>query len=133
MGHRSDVPNDFRAHLIRFTALDAFEPRPLYEVFDPKFWHANYGDGSFFKNKIVMIGASAQVAHDVFDTPMSPATSGPALHLQALAAALSHEYLYPTPRKMGLALVGAAGLIAWLLIAFLRRPLLCLGPLVLIT
>jgi adenylate cyclase len=34
---------------------------------------------------------------------------------------------------MGLALVGAAGLIAWLLIAFLRRPLLCLGTLVVIT
>jgi adenylate cyclase len=34
---------------------------------------------------------------------------------------------------MGLALVGAAGLIAWLLIAFLRRPLLCLGALVVIT
>jgi adenylate cyclase len=133
IGRADDVPHDFRAHLIRFTALDAFEPRPLYEVFDPKFWHANYGDGSFFKNKIVMIGASAQVAHDVFDTPMSPATSGPALHLQALAAALSHEFLYPTPRKMGLALVGAAGLIAWLLIAFLRRPLLCLGALVVIT
>jgi CHASE2 domain-containing sensor protein len=78
IGRADDVPHDFRAHLIRFTALDAFEPRPLYEVFDPKFWHANYGDGSF-KNKIVMIGASAQVTHDVFDTPMSPATSGPAL------------------------------------------------------
>ena len=130
IGHAGDIPQDFRGHMIRFAALDAFEPRPLYEVFDPKFWHANYADGAFFKDKIVMIGSSAQVAHDVFDTPISPATSGPSLHLQAMAAALGHEFLQPTPAKTGLALVGAAGLIAWSLVAFLRRPLLCLGTLV---
>jgi len=133
IGHGSDVPNDFRGHMIRFTALDAFEPRPLYEIFDPKFWHANYADGAFFKDKIVMVGPSAQVEHDVVDTPMSPTTSGPALHLQAMAAALGHEFLQPTPPEVGLGFVGAAGLIAWSLIVFLRRPLLCLGALVVIT
>jgi adenylate cyclase len=133
IGHGSDVPHDFGGNLIRFTAVDAFEPRPLYEVFDSKFWHANYADGAFFKDKIVMVGSSAQVAHDVFDTPMSPATAGPTLHLQAMAAALGHEFLQPTSEKTGLALVGAAGVLAWSLIAFLRRPLLCLGALVTIT
>ena len=130
IGHGNDVPRDFGGHMIRFTALDAFEPRPLYEVFDTKFWHANYGDGAFFKNKIVMVGSSAQVAHDVFDTPMSPATSGPSLHLQAMAAALGHEFLQPTPAQIGLALVCAAGLLAWALVAFIRRPLVCIGALV---
>lgn len=133
IGHANDVPQDFRGHMIRFTSPDAFAPRPLYEVFDPKFWHANYADGAFFKDKIVMVGASAQVMHDVFDTPMDPTTSGPALHLQAMAAAMNHEFLRPTPAKAGLALVGAAGLVAWSLVAFLRRPLLCLGALVVIT
>jgi len=133
IGHGNDVPRDFGGHLIRFTALDAFKPLPLYEVFDPKFWHANYRDGAFFKDKIVIVGSSAQVQHDVFDTPMSPATSGPSLHLQAMAAALGHEFLQPTPAKTGLALVGAAGVLAWLLIAFLRRPMLCLGALIAIT
>ena len=133
IGHANDVPKDFRGHMIRFTSPDAFAPRPLYEVFDPKFWHANYADGAFFKDKIVMVGSSAQVMHDVFDTPMDPTTSGPALHFQAMAAAMNHEFLRPTPAKAGLALVGAAGLVAWSLVAFLRRPLLCLGTLVLIT
>jgi adenylate cyclase len=133
IGHANDVPRDFRGHMIRFTSPDAFAPRPLYEVFDPKFWHANYADGAFFKDKIVMVGASAQVMHDVFDTPMDPTTSGPALHLQAMAAAMNHEFLRPTPAKTGLALVGAAGLVAWSLVSFLRRPLLCLGTLVLTT
>jgi adenylate cyclase len=130
IGHGNDVPRDFRGRMIRFTGLDAFEPRPLYEVFDPKFWHANYADGAFFKDKIVMVGPSAQILHDFVDTPMSPMTSGPSLHLQAMAAALGHEFLRPTPPKTGLALVGAAGLLAWFIIAFLRRPLLCLGALV---
>jgi adenylate cyclase len=130
MGHENDVPRDFRGHLIRFAALDAFEPRPLYEVFDPKFWSANYADGAFFKDKIVMVAPSAQILHDLVDTPMSPTTSGASLHLQAMAAALNHEFLQPTSPKTGLALVGAAGLLAWLLVAFLRRPLLCLGALI---
>src|SRR5215475_9824314 len=133
IGHAKDVPQDFRGHLIRFTSPDAFAPRPFYEVFDPKFWHANYADGAFFKDKIVIVGSSAQVAHDFVDTPMSPTTSGPALHLQAMAAAMNHEFLRPTPAKTGLALVGAAGFAAWFLVAFLRRPLLCVGTLVLIT
>jgi adenylate cyclase len=132
-GHANDVPGDFHGHMIRFTAPGAFEPRPLYEVFDPKLWRANYGDGAFFKDKIVMVGPSAQVLHDVVDTPMSPNTLGPTLHFQAMAAALGHEFLRPTPRKMGLALVCAAGLVAWLLVAFVRKPLVCLGGLVAIT
>ena len=133
LGRASDVPRDFHGHMIRFTALDAFQPRPLYEVFDPKLWHANYADGTFFKDKIVMVGPSAQVSHDVADTPISPTTSGPSLHLQAMAAALGHEFLRPTPPNIGLGLVGAAGLVAWSLIAFLRKPLLCVGALVAIT
>jgi adenylate cyclase len=48
-----------------------------------------------------------------------------------MAAAMNHEFLRPTPAKTGLALVGAAGLAAWLLVAFLRRPLLCVATLVL--
>jgi len=133
IGHANDVPQDFRGHMIRFTSPDAFAPRPLYEVFDPKFWHANYADGGFFKDKIVMVGSSAQVEHDFVVTPISPTTLGPALHLQAMAAAINHEFLRPTPAKTGLALVAAAGLMAWSVVGFLRRPLLCLGALVVIT
>ncbi len=133
IGHASDVPQDFDGHMVRFSAVDAYEPRPFYEVFDPKFWHANYADGAFFKDKIVIVGASAQILHDVVDTPMSPTTLGPGLHLQVMAAALGHEFLRPTPPKVGVALVGAAGLVAWSLVAFLRRPLLCVGALGVLT
>ena len=133
VGRANDVPQDFRGHMIRFASPDAFAPLPLYEVFDPKFWHANYADGAFFKDKIVMVGSSAQVEHDTVATPMSPMTLGPALHLQAMAAALNHEFLRSTPANVGLAMVTAAGLVAWSLVAFLRRPLLCLAAFIAIT
>jgi adenylate cyclase len=133
IGHGNDVPRDFRGYMIRFTAPDAFEPRRLYEIFDRKLWHADYADGAFFKDKIVMVGPSAQVLHDVVDTPISPTTSGPALHLQAMAAALGHEFLRPTPARAGWGLVCTAGLIAWSLVAFVRRPLVCVSALIVIT
>src|SRR5215470_15530721 len=137
IGDAKDVPNDLRGHMIRFTAPGVFETRPvywpLYEVFDPKLWKANFKDGALFKDKIVMVGPSAQIFHDVGDTPMSPGTLGSTLHLQAMAAALNHEFLQQTGRKTNLALVCAAGLVAWLLVAFVRKPLICLGGLVAIT
>jgi adenylate cyclase len=133
IGHANDVPDDFRGHMMRFTPADAFQPRPLYEVFDSKLWRANYADGAFFKDKVVLVGPSAQVWHDVVDTPMSPNTPGPTMHFQAMAAALGHEFLRPTPREVNLSLVCAAGLVAWLLVAFVRKPLICLGGLVVIT
>ncbi len=133
LGHANDVPRDQRAHLFRFSAPDAYEPRALYEVFDPKLWHANYHDGSFFKDKIVIIGASSQIAHDVVDTPMSPNTLGPVLHLNAMAAAMGQQFLRPTSPRMMSVLVIAAGALAWALIALVRRPIVCLTMLVVVS
>jgi len=133
IGHANDIPDDFRGYMMRFTSADAFQPRPLYEVFDPKLWQANYGGGAFFKDKVVLVGPSAQVLHDLVDTPMGPDTLAPTLHFQAMAAALGHEFLRSTTRTINLMLVCAAGLVAWLLVAFVRKPLICLGGLVAIT
>ena len=126
LGHAQDVPRDQRAHLIRFTANDAYQSRSLYEVFDPKLWHANFGDGSFFRNKLVLIGAASQIAHDVVVTPMTPNMPGPVLHLQTIAAVMQHEFLRTTPLATNYALLGAAGFFAWGLIAFVRRPFICI-------
>ena len=124
LGRGDAVPRDLKPHLIRFTAIDAYPPDPLWHVFDPAFWRANYANGRLFKNKIVMIGASAQVQHDVAETPMSPETPGPVLHLNAIAAALEHEFLYETPLVLRFVTVGLFGALAWLLLALVRRALL---------
>ena len=130
LGHAKDVPRDQRAHLIRFSANGAYEARSLYEVFDPKLWQANYKDGAFFENKVVLIGAASQIAHDVVVTPMAPDMPGPVLHLQTMAAALQHEFLRPTSLATDYTLLGAAGVLAWGLIAFVRRPIICITTLV---
>ena len=113
-------------HLLRFTSNEAHPARPLWEIFDPATWRANYNSGAFFKDKIVIIGAASQIAHDVVDTPMSPSLPGPVLHLQAIAAALSGEFLGQTPLPWRYGLVGGAGVLAWVLIGFRRRPLFSL-------
>ncbi|MEY2491447.1 MAG: adenylate cyclase [Verrucomicrobiota bacterium] len=126
LGREADVIHDQRNHLFRFSSNDAYLPRPLYEVFDPKFWQANYAWGAFFRNKIVIVGASAQILHDFIDTAMSPSTPGPAVHLQVIAAANAHEFLQQTRPRIMFGLVVAAGAAAWSLVTLLRRPLLCL-------
>jgi adenylate cyclase len=133
LGRAADVPQDFQPRQPRFSENDAYPPRSLYEIFDPKFWHANYGDGSFFKDKVVIIGAASQVEHDFVVTPMTSNLPGPALHLQAIAAALSHEFLTSTSERTDLILVCLAGGLAVAFIAFVRRPLACLIGLVVVT
>jgi adenylate cyclase len=133
LGRGADIPRNHEAHMIRFSADDAYPPLPLYEVFDPKFWHANYHDGAFFKDKVVIIGASAQIFHDTVATPLGPGLPGPALHLETMAATLAHQFLWMTPLNVDFALVIGAGVLAWLLIAFVRRPGIALGLLAGIT
>lgn len=133
LGHGPDVPLDFQPHQFRFSEEDAYPPRSLYEIFDPKLWQANYANGAFLKDKIIIIGASSKVAHDVVNTPLSPDLPGPALHLHVIAATLGHEFLHNTSEWTNLILVFLAGALAWALIAFVRRPLVCLIALIAIT
>jgi adenylate cyclase len=133
LGRGADVPRDLRAHLLRFSAADAYAPKPLWEIFEPRQWHTNYGDGAFFKDKVVIVGSSAQVQHDLVATPISPATPGPLLHLHTLAAALDTEFLHQTPIWSDFIIVLVAGLSAWALVMFVRRPLLCVFALAAIT
>lgn len=130
LGHGKDVPRDQQPHQIRFSANEAYPPLTLYEVFDPKLWRVNYADGAFFKDKMVIIGPSAQVFHDFVPTPTSPDLPGPAAHLHAIAAALAREFVHNTSERTNLVLVSAGGALAFLLIAFVRRPLTSLIGLV---
>ena len=140
IGHAADVPLDFAPHAFRFAANDAYPPQPLYEIFDPKIWNApvpqtrnsghGFGGGAFFRDKIVIVGASSQVAHDFVATPMSPDTPGPLLHIHAMVAAMDHDFLSPTSERTDLILVAMAGVMAFVLVAFVRRPLVSMVALV---
>ena len=133
LGRAADIPRDQHDHLFRFSANDAYPAVPLWRMFLPSFWHANYADGAVFKDKIVIVGASSQIQHDFIVTPMNPAAPGPAIHLQVIAAAEAHEFLRQTPTRVILGLVVAAGVIGWGVIPFLRRPILSLFSLIAIS
>jgi adenylate cyclase len=133
LGQAKDVPRDQQPHQIRFSDNEAYLPFTLYEVFDPKLWRTNYKEGAFFKDKIVIIGPSAQVFHDFVPTPTSPDLPGPVAHLHAIAAALAHEFVRFTSEETNLILVCAAGALAFVLIAFVRRPLTSVIALVLVS
>jgi len=129
LGRPDSVPGDVNLHAIRFGSEEAYHPLPLYEVFLPATWHSNYHDGKFFKDKVIIVGSSAEIQHDVVATPINSRLWGAALHLHALAASLDQEFLSETPIKVDFVLVLLGGLTAWSVVAFLRRPLLCFGTL----
>ena len=126
IGRSADVPSDLQAHLVRFGAANAYQPVHLWELFDGKQWHFNYQDGAVFKDKIVMVGPSAQILHDFVPTPVDENMDGPLLHLHALAAALDHEFLYNTPLAVNFVTIIGAGVLSWVVVAFVRRPFICL-------
>jgi adenylate cyclase len=126
IGRSADVPRDLQAHLIRFGAANAYQALHLWELFDGKQWHFNYQDGAAFRDKIVMVGPSAQILHDFVPTPVDENMDGPLVHLHALAAALDHEFLYETPIAVAFATIIGGGILSWIVVAFLRRPFLCL-------
>ena len=132
LGAGEAVPADIDPRAIRFGSIEAYFPRPLYEVFVPATWHANYSDGKFFKDKVVIVGSSAEIVHDVVATPINPQLWGAVMHLHALAATLDHEFLTETPINVDFILVAVAGLVAWTVVAFLRRPFLAFVTLLLI-
>jgi len=130
LGHSQDVPHDLRSHMLRFSDLDAYQPKKLWEILDDKMWHFNFHDGAVFRDKVIVIGMSAQVQHDVFDTPLSPETPGPILHLHTLAAAMAHEFVYTAPLTVGFITIIGGGILSWIVVAFIRRPFLCFVTLV---
>lgn len=133
LGYSKDVPRDEADHPFRFSADDAYPPLPLYQLFDPKLWHANYKDGLFFKDKVVIVGASSQIQHDFVATAMSPDTHGPVVHLQVMAAAIAHEWLHGVQPRFIFVLIILAAIAAWTVITLVRRPLVELGLLTLIS
>lgn len=126
LGHDDPFPADLGPHAIRFGPKEAYQPKPLWEIFSDKTWQANYENGAFFKDKIVIVGEGAQIQHDLVATPIDENMRGPALHLHTLAAALDHEFLRKPPLNADYVFIVVAAVLAWIVVAFVRRPLICI-------
>ena len=129
LGRADLIPAGGQTRRFRFVDpynSSAYFPHPLWEVFSAETWKRNYQDGAFFKDKIVIVGAIAPTFHDFQVTPFGE-IPGPTLHLEALTAALSGEYLKPSTLNGGLLQILAAGGLAWGLGLAVRSPLARLG------
>ena len=126
LGRYNEVPHDFQDHLIRFSVTDAYQPYPIWEIADPDMWHSKYSDGEFFEGKIVIVGPSAPKLGVVIDNPISPEIKGPVMHLNVLAATMDHEFLRKLPVALDLVIVSVFGVLAWLLLGYVGRWLICL-------
>ncbi len=126
-GFGASVPIDRESHRVRLAGPPGtFRPLPIHEIFVPKYWRLNYGSGGFFKDKIVIIGASGNWQHDEHQTALGMMT-GAEIQLNAVNAALHHEFLSVVPWQLAFALCAFAGLIALGCCLYRVSPLLHVG------
>ncbi len=117
LGRADLIPNS-PPRLFRFAGpASTFPSRSIYEIFVPKLWSANFQEGAFFKDKIVMIGPEGSWSHDEHPTPFRlqrGMMAGPEIHLQALNAALQGEFLRELTGWRELLMFTGAGILAFL-------------------
>jgi adenylate cyclase len=123
LGLGDTVPAALRG--LRFAppqSADGFQPIPLYTLFLPKFWANNFMNGTFFKNKIVVVGPYGNSQKDQLPTPFG-LMDGPELHLNAINEALHHDFVsIPSEKEIALLIV-AMGFAAFGVSSILHRPL----------
>jgi adenylate cyclase len=125
------IPPGFNSRLFRYTAPPispnsnyGYKPEPVGDVLSPELWEKNYHAGKDFKDKIVLIGPTAEIFHDAHDTPFTDPKpmGGPEIHLQIINAALHGEF--PQERSMlaSLFIIALSGIIACALCFLVRQP-----------
>jgi len=125
-GRADLIPTGSDSQLFRYTAPPgyAYKPCPVGDVLSPIFWEKNLNGGQFFKDKIVLVGPTAEIFHDVHNTPFTDPKpmGGPEIHLQILNAALRGEFPREPSLVASLFILALSGVIAWALCFLVRQP-----------
>lgn len=121
-GLAAAIPGGLAARRMRFAGPGGtFPPRSIYEIFVPEYWRRNFAGGEFFREKIVVIGASGNWQQDEHLSPLGM-MPGPELHLNAINAAMHRAFLHEMPPLPGALVVIAAGCAAAMLRRWMQRP-----------
>lgn len=125
-GRADAIPSGFDSRLFRYTAAagSAYKPCPIGDVLSPKLWEKSYANGAFFKDKIVLLGPTAEIFHDEHNTPfIAPKKmGGPEIHLQVLSAALHGEFPSEPSQAACLWIIALSGVGAAALCFVVRQP-----------
>jgi len=128
-GESKRIPSGTASHRFRFTATPGlgFQIHSVGDVLTPKLWERNYDNGKFFRDKLVLIGPTANILHDFHRTPFIADMAGPEVHLNIINAALHDEFLGEPPRIAEFGLIGLAGISAALLGVLIGNPVRRMG------
>lgn len=112
-GHPERVPDDLNPRTMRYAGppLLTFQNHSLYEIFSPRAWGQNYQNGSFFRDKIVVVGPQGDFVKDKSDTPYG-AMDGAEIHLNAINALLQNQFLQRSSLALMLFSIVLAGALA---------------------
>ena len=123
LGRSKAIPSGTGAYRFRYGNAPGYGYRvhPIGDVLAPESWQANYQNGEFFRDKVVLIGGTAEFFKDKHGTPLGQML-GPEIHLNILAAALHGEFLHDLSRWPRLLVVLLGGVLAGLLSAVVRQP-----------
>src|ERR1022692_3422592 len=99
------APPDNQLHFIDFQGrAGKYRPLPVEDLFVEKLWLAPpFNGGTTFSNKIVVVGPTAEIFHDIHPTPLGN-LPGPEIHAQILAAMLRNSWLTETLPSVNIAL-----------------------------
>lgn len=134
------IPSGFDPKHFRYTSPPdshfGFRPERIGDVLSPKAWEKNYGNGKFFKDKIVLIGPIADIFQDEHDTPFadpSRAMPGPEIHLNIINAALHQEFLNVPSLFIQILMILIAGACATASCFLVQQPLKRLSVVIVVT
>jgi adenylate cyclase len=127
----ADIPKIGHPKLFRFIDPAQLRIVPFYTLFLPGDWKRTLRDGAVFRDKIVVVGPSAAILHDIHLVADDVTLPGPLLHLNALAALLNHNFYERAGALVNALCVLISVIVAWAIaVRFGRRPIAALSILI---
>ena len=99
----------------------AYAPRSLYRIFVPKHWRDDYQNGTWFRDKVVLISTATLSDEDRHPIP-GATIFGAQFHLQALGCLLENSFWIEPPRWVELASLLLMAGVGTILVIALRHP-----------
>jgi adenylate cyclase len=108
---------------IRFGPEEAYPAISIHELFLPGTWESNLANGAVFRDKTVLVGATATDLQD-FQTTTIGVIPGVNVHAHALAALMAGAFINQAPPWYRWVAIGSAAFAAWLILSFVRMPVI---------